>query len=45
MMQFQQSDPVVIIPYQPHWVAEFRQIGSDLRRVWEETREWGETAV
>lgn len=38
-MPFKQSDPVTIIPYQPRWVDEFQQIGSDLRRV------LGETAV
>ena len=39
MMQFQQSHPVTIIPYQPRWAAEFQHIGTALRRV------LGETAV
>lgn len=38
-MQFKQSNPVTIIPYQPHWPAEFQHIGTDLRRV------LGKTAV
>lgn len=40
MIQFKKSDPVAIIPYQPRWVDEFQQIGSDLRRILGETGEW-----
>jgi len=39
MIQFQKSTPVAVIPYQPHWVDEFQQIGTDLRNL------LGETAV
>ncbi|MFO7679076.1 MAG: GrpB family protein [Chloroflexota bacterium] len=39
MMQFKQSDPVTIIPYQARWVDEFQQIGTDLRHI------LGKTAV
>ena len=39
MIEFPQSHPIEIIPYQSRWVEEFRQIGTELRQA------LGETAV
>jgi len=39
VIQFKQSEPVAITPYQPRWVDEFQQIGTNLRRI------LGKTAV
>lgn len=39
MIQFMKSRPIIIVPYQPQWVAEFQQIGRQLRQV------LGDTAV